>query len=49
MYYIVPSGYVSCIKSKESNSKLLSMSNYGIEEINDEYRFNIDYFELTNK
>ena len=45
----VPSGYVSCIKSKESNSKLLSMSNYGIEEINDEYRFSIDYFELTNK
>ena len=42
----VPSGYVSCIKSKESASKLLAMSNYGIEEINDEYRYEVDYFKL---
>jgi dTDP-4-dehydrorhamnose 3,5-epimerase-like enzyme len=45
----VPSGFVSSIRSKESASKLLAMSNYGIGEIKDEYRYEIDYFKLTNK
>ena len=45
----VPPGYVSSIRSKESASKLLAMSNYGIEEIKDEYRYENEYFKLTNK
>ena len=44
----VPSGYVSCLKSKELNSKLLAMSDYGLLEISDEYRFEIDYFKMIN-
>jgi dTDP-4-dehydrorhamnose 3,5-epimerase-like enzyme len=45
----VPPGFVSSIRSKEPASKLLAMSNYGIEEINDEYRYENDYFKLNNK
>ena len=45
----VPPGFVSGIRSKESDSKLLVMSDFGIEEINDEYKFENDYFKLTNK
>jgi len=45
----VPPGFVSSIRSKEPASKLLVMSNYEIEEIKDEYRYEIDYFKLTNK
>ena len=46
---LVPAGFVSSIRSKEPDSKLLAMSNYALEEINDEYRFENDYFKLTNK
>lgn len=45
----VPPGFVSSIRSKEPSSKLLAMSNYGIEEIKDEYRYENDYFKLNNK
>jgi hypothetical protein len=41
----VPPGYVSCIKSKEQDSKLMSMSNYALGEINDEYKYSIDIFK----
>lgn len=44
----VPSGFVSSIRAKEPSSKLLAMSDYGIGEIKDEYRYDIDYFKLTN-
>ena len=42
----VPSGYISCIKSNEKDSKLLAMSNYTMGEIKDEYRFNLSYFKI---
>ena len=45
----VPPGFVSSIRSKEPASKLLAMSNYGIEEIKDEYRYENVYFKLNNK
>lgn len=45
----VPPGFISSIRSKEPASKLLAMSNYGIGEIKDEYRYEINYFNLTNK
>lgn len=44
-YLHIPSGYITAIQSKESNSKLLVLADYGVGEINDEYRFSIDYFK----
>ena len=41
----VPSGYVTSIQSLIEHSKLLVMSNYLLGEINDEYRFDVDYFK----
>ena len=40
----VPAGYVSSIQALESSSKLLLMSDYALGEIDDEYRFDINYF-----
>lgn len=40
----VPSGYVSSIQALEAFSKLLLMSDYALGEIDDEYRFDINYF-----
>ena len=40
----VPSGYVSSIQSLEQGSKLLVMSDYLLETIQDEYRYEKDYF-----
>lgn len=40
----VPGGYVSSIKALEENSKLLLMSDYRLGEIEDEYRFDPNYF-----
>ena len=44
-YLHIPSGYITAIQSKESNSKLLVLADYGVAEINDEYRFPIEYFK----
>lgn len=41
----VPKGYVSSIQSLEENAKLLVMADYLLGEIQDEYRFDIDYFK----
>ena len=41
----VPSGYISSIQSLEEGSKLLSMSDYLLEELQDEYRYEVDYFK----
>ena len=40
----VPQAYVSSSQSLEEGSKLLVMANYFLGEIQDEYRFEIDYF-----
>jgi dTDP-4-dehydrorhamnose 3,5-epimerase-like enzyme len=40
----VPAGYVSSIQALEPSSKLLLMSDYALGEIQDEYRFEINYF-----
>ena len=40
----VPAGYVSSIQGLEPSSKLLLMSDFLLGEINDEYRFDLDYF-----
>ncbi|MDN3691674.1 WxcM-like domain-containing protein [Chryseobacterium tructae] len=41
----IPQGYVSAIQTKEEKSKLLVMADYSLGEIDDSYRFPIDYFE----
>ena len=41
----VSAGYVSSIQSLEAGSKLLVMADYLLGEVQDEYRFDITYFE----
>lgn len=41
----VKPGCITTIKSKEINSKLLVLSDYAIGEIQDEYRYDLDYFK----
>jgi dTDP-4-dehydrorhamnose 3,5-epimerase-like enzyme len=40
----IPNGYLNSIQAKEENSKLLAMSDHQLGEINDEYRFEPNYF-----
>lgn len=40
----VPSGFISSIQALSINSKLLVMSDYMLGEIDDEYRFDGNYF-----
>lgn len=42
----IPPGYVSSIESLSQGSKLFVMSDYNFKEIEDEYRFEIDYFNI---
>jgi dTDP-4-dehydrorhamnose 3,5-epimerase-like enzyme len=42
----IPKGFISSIQALEVSSKLLVMSDYYLGEINDEYRFDVDYFEV---
>lgn len=44
-YLHVPAGCVTAIKSKEKNSKLLVLADYKRGEVNDEYRFELTYFD----
>lgn len=43
----VPAGYVSSIQALENDSKLIVLADYLVGEINDEYRFPLDYFKLV--
>ncbi|OAZ03087.1 WxcM-like domain-containing protein [Flavobacterium succinicans] len=45
----VPPGYVSSIQSQEKSSKLLVMSDYLLGEIQDEYRFELEYFNRIER
>ena len=40
----VPNGYVTSIQALEEKSRLMALSDYGLGEIQDEYRFPIDSF-----
>lgn len=44
-YLHIPPGYITAIKSLENNSKLLVLADYGLGELQDEYRFPIHYFK----
>ena len=41
----VPKGYVTSIQALALDSKLLAMSDYKLNEIKDEYKFSLNYFE----
>lgn len=41
----VPAGCVTAIQAKKDGSKLLVLADYGFGEIQDEYRFPLDYFK----
>lgn len=40
----VPAGYVSSIQALEEKSKLVVMSDYHLGEINDDFRYQMNYF-----
>lgn len=44
-YLHIPSGHITAILARENESKLLVLADYGLGEINDEYRYNLDYFK----
>lgn len=43
-YLHIPSGCITAIQSKTEDSKLLVLADYGLREISDEYRFDLNYF-----
>lgn len=44
-YLHVPAACITAIQAKSLDSKLLVLADYGLGEINDEYRFDLDYFD----
>jgi len=40
----IPNGYISSIQGRKDNSKLLAMSDHIMGEVEDEYRFEKNYF-----
>jgi hypothetical protein len=40
----IPAGYITSIKSKEEGAKLLVMSDYMLNEISDNYKYPLTYF-----
>ena len=40
----IPKGYITKIQSIEKNSKLLVMADYALGEIEDEHRYDLNYF-----
>ncbi|TDQ24096.1 WxcM-like domain-containing protein [Tenacibaculum caenipelagi] len=41
----IPSGFISSIQAMEENSKLLVMSDYFLNEIEDNYKYDSNYFK----
>ncbi|MCX8531522.1 WxcM-like domain-containing protein [Chryseobacterium luquanense] len=44
-YLHIPAGCITAIQSKSEGSKLLVLADYGLGEIADEYRFDLNYFK----
>ena len=42
----IPSGYLTSIEGLDDNSILLAMSDYSLNEINDDYKFPNKYFKI---
>jgi dTDP-4-dehydrorhamnose 3,5-epimerase-like enzyme len=47
-YLHVPAGHITAIQAKSEDSKLLVFVNYHLNELNDEYRFDLNYFNKCN-
>jgi len=43
----IPKGYISSIQALDEGAKLLVMADYGMGEVKDEFRFEVDYFHNT--
>ena len=43
--FFLPNGYISSIQSLIKDSKLLVMSDYLLNEVQDEYKFDVNYFK----
>ena len=41
----IPAGYITSIKSLMEGAKLLVMSDYKLDDINDDYKYSIDFFK----
>lgn len=44
-YLHIPAGCITAIQAKQTESKLLVLADFLLGEINDEYRYSLDYFE----
>lgn len=42
----VPKGFVTSIQALKEKSRLMAMSDYGLGEIKDEYRYDINHFKI---
>ncbi|CAM3324140.1 WxcM-like domain-containing protein [Empedobacter stercoris] len=43
-YLHIPAGCITAIQAKEENSKLLVLADYALGEVQDEFRFELNYF-----
>ncbi|MDQ1095127.1 hypothetical protein QE441_002208 [Chryseobacterium sp. SORGH_AS909] len=48
-YLHIPAGCLTAIQAKLENSKLLILADHKLGEINDEYRFDLNYFKKVYK
>lgn len=48
-YLHIPAGCLTAIQAKSENSKLLILADHKLGEINDEYRFDLNYFKKVYK
>lgn len=44
-YLHIPAGFITTIQTKKTGSKLLILADYALNQIQDEYRFSLDYFK----
>ncbi len=44
-YLHIPAGCITAIRAMEEGSKLLVLADYALGEVNDEYRFSLEYFK----
>ncbi|KFF18037.1 WxcM-like domain-containing protein [Chryseobacterium sp. JM1] len=45
----MPKGYISAIQAKTKEAKLLVMVDHALGEVNDDYRFPVDYFKKLSR
>lgn len=47
-YLHIPAGNITAIQALKKESKLLVLADYGIGEVQDEYRFPLEYFKIES-